>query len=157
MKVTFEQVQTSTKSKLDKMIEAPQYFPAWANTRMLKFFKQAQDDRFASENTTQGDRWAPLSPKYAEQKAKVTNGGILFFSGRLAEAASMLGKDSRKIITNNSAIFSIQTSGDFQYPMFLQLGIPGRMQARPFSGLSPETVQLMIKDYQSYLVKGIFK
>jgi hypothetical protein len=64
--------------------------PAWRE--MLADWKAQQKRVFDSEGASIGRRWAPLSPKYAAEKARHGGGGrTLVLSGSLREAAEGRG------------------------------------------------------------------
>jgi hypothetical protein len=63
--------------------------PVWRE--MLADWKAQQKRVFESQGASIGRRWAPLSPKYAVEKAKHGGGATLVRSGSLREAAEGRG------------------------------------------------------------------
>ncbi len=86
--------------------------------------------RFQQEVDPDGNKWQPLSEKYAKRKAKKvgTDKGILQFSGNLHNLLRYQADD-----------YGVKFGSDRKYARAQQFGNPKQnLPARPFLGLSDE-------------------
>ena len=110
---------------------------------------KAQMKRFSSENSSQGQQWAPLNPKYAAYKlnkyASATGGGrkIMIATGKLYKSIIGAGDGHFKVITDKEMI--VGTS--IPYATF-----PAR--TRSIMKFNPDFIRMIKEKWIAYMVSG---
>lgn len=114
-------------------------------------FRAKESYLFDAEGAAQGyGSWAPLSPKYAEQKRRDGfTGGILVRTGKLKASLSSVGAGSITKITPSS----LEIGTSIPYAKYHQGGTR-RMPARPPIRVTDAQRQFLIKLIQRFAIVG---
>jgi len=148
------QTKAGIEQRLKDMISRGRSVSAYLNRNLLQQFKDAQNERWQTENSSQGDQWEALDPLYARQKKKrfasfPGSGNVMMVAtGRLSQGA--MGENSEyyyKVVTDRSFIFGINL-GSLPYAKY-----PG--MKRPFMSFSQDTVTEWKEGIKAYIVRGI--
>jgi phage gpG-like protein len=116
---------------------------------IVKDFHKIERRQFETEGSYGSGGWQPLSPRYAEWKAKKYPGRpIMVLSGLLKE--SLLGDNpySVELVTPKS----MEVGTVINYAIYHQKGT-SKMPARPLIQLTEDDKKRWIKFIQAYLVK----
>lgn len=158
-------------TKLEEMATRAKSPQTYLNTVFLEDYRNAQRQRWMTENSSEGATWERLNPAYAAYKLKRYGGGpkyktgkrgegrwvpdgswpsypgggrkMLIATGDLFQSVIGPGKGFNKIVTDRSII--IATSIDYA-PMVNRL--------RPFMRFSQQRIKFWMAGYKKYISKG---
>lgn len=146
-------LEDGIKKSLDGMISRGKSTSSYLNRNLLQQFKDAQNQRFQTLNSSQGSTWAPTTQKYSNYKRKKfasypgAGNALMVATGRLAAGA--MGQDASnyyKTVTDRSFTFGINL-GTLPYAKY-----PG--VRRPFMSFSDDTLVDWYTGIQQYITKG---
>lgn len=153
MKAEWVQVKNGIELNLQGMIKRGKSLSSYANRVLVKQFKQAQEERWQTENSSQGAPWEPLEPNYKKQKLKkfaaYPGGGshTMIATNRLTEAAQLKNTSNYlKSVTDQNVTIAINTSS-LPYAIY-----PGVM--RPYMSFSQDTLRSWVKGLANYMMTG---
>jgi hypothetical protein len=124
---------------------------SYAQRVILPLFKQAQLDRWESENSSQGEQWVPLNPHYAKRKrlkfASYPGAGskLMIATDTLRQAATG-GTGFLKLITDDYIILGVDT-GAVPYAAY-------PAATRPIMKFSDEQEQEWVDGVARYIMTG---
>lgn len=154
-------VRNDLKDRLDKMIDQSNMKGAAA--RIYPVYQRLQTKRFETENASEGARWTPIKPQYADYKLKrfksAPGGGRKTLIATSSLAGAVIGPGSPfRGVENHIALFTkysmqikINLSGNnsdgkrFDYPQYVA-------ETRPFFGFSGKSLQILKDELKKYLL-----
>lgn len=155
-------VKNDFQITVDKMMSQAGSIPA-AMARVYSIYQKLQTQRFMTENESEGERWRPLSTKYAQRKSKqfgkYPGGGskLMIATGTLAGAtigpgAPFDGVDRHRFITTSTGMtVSVEQTGKnaagrpFTYPEFAA-------EQRPIMRFSEASIDKMKEELKKFIV-----
>jgi hypothetical protein len=148
-----EMLQNQISPYHDKLTNRMNSIQGFLNRNIFRMYQQAQLERWKSENTSEGEQWAPLTAQYAQRKKKKfaafpgAGQKIMIATGKLYETTTGRNpKGLRKVATNKSLIIKID-DGYIPYAKFAA-------EERPIMEFSEATIQDM-KDAVVDYIKGL--
>jgi hypothetical protein len=147
---------TKTKDGISLSIKAiatrGKAISSYLNRYAYPKYQQAQIVRWQTENASEGDTWASLTPAYLKQKKKKfaaypgAGNATMVATGRLAAAAQGRGPGSLKLVTNEGMTVGVDL-GALPYAQY-----PGVM--RPFMEFSDQTISNITDGIAQYIIMG---
>ncbi len=147
---SIEQVQGGIRFRLEGMIARGRSPSAFLNRNFLAMFKNAQRERFQTENSSQQGKWKALDPLYVRRRRKAFPGSgnaILVRTGRMAQGAQAI-----------DSAYYYKTVSDDRFVLGINLGAlpyatyPGR--TRPFMSFTEETLTKWHQAIGDYIFRG---
>ncbi len=150
MDARITQLEQGIRFRLDGMVQRGKSTSAYLNRNLLEQFKNAQRERFQTENSSQQGKWEPLDARYLKRRMRkfpASGKAILVRTQRMAKGAQ--GLDSSyyyKTVSDNSFVFGINL-GALPYAKY-----PGMV--RPFMSFKKETLEEWHKGIGDYIFRG---
>lgn len=111
MAVKLRKVEDTATKRIEDMINKGRSSRAFFAKYVRPAYQEAQRKRFATENTSEGPKWANLSPNYAKHKLEKFKGfpgggrKINIATGRLVDALLLKNKeDAHELIFETSYV-----------------------------------------------------
>jgi hypothetical protein len=111
--ITYKQLEKNIENDLLQMVRRAHDFRGLFNRVLYPMFKKAQLARWSTENSSEGQKWAPLNAKYREYKldkfkeSPPYNGTkMLIATNRLIDSVIGPSADHRKIVEPKRLIIS---------------------------------------------------
>lgn len=151
--LSLRKVQDGIGDDLRAIVSRGRNASAYLDRVIWPAYQQAQVDRWASENSSQGPRWNALSPSYAKSKPKrfaaYPGGGraLMVATSRLSQGAQ--GRDTAyfmRSITDKTITVAINLSA-LPYASY-----PAK--TRPFMNFSDEQISEWTDGVAQYVMKG---
>lgn len=139
--VSYKCTENKIQARLSSMIERARDPRAFLNTVIFDMYKQAQLNRWATENESETGRWQPIKNKYYEARKRRRYAGfpgsgqkLMIAKGNLVYSASGK-KNLKKVVTNRGMILSID-DGAVPYAKYAAT-------LRPIMSFGPNTIGQM--------------
>lgn len=106
-------VKKEVSLRLAGLLDRSKSIRSFLNRNVVEQYRNVQKRRWMTENQSEGKRWKPLEPGYAEAKqkryAKYDHGGtqMLYASGQLFKSVIGPGHGFRKIVTERQLIITV--------------------------------------------------
>ena len=150
--VTMKTTENRIQAKLTSMVSKARDPRAFLNTVIFDIYKQAQLNRWMTENESETGRWKKLKTDYyqAYKKRKYRSfpgagEKLMIAKGNLVDAA--VGKKYlKKVVTTKGMILSIDDSS-LPYAKYAAA-------IRPVMEFGPKTIEIMRKSISAYLLGG---
>lgn len=134
---------------LGQMLDRGNKLDAYINRVLYPKYKVAQKVRWQTENASEGNRWKPLTTRYAEYK-KVKYAGYAGEGKFILVATGLLSKQAmqqhNKMVRNGKLEISFNSS----YASYVD-------EKRTFTKFSDKTKRQWAKEAMEYLVMGVNK
>jgi len=155
--------ETSITQMFNNMLSRTKLADGWLNRVAVPLLYEVQRQRWMTENTSEGDQWAPLNPVYARYKLKRYGGGpkrdggtwpnypgsgtkLMIATGRLVDSMSKPGGDGVKMVQRMGTTTRLTLGTLLDYAKYPNA-------TRNFTDLSQSTVDNITEQYVAY-VKG---
>lgn len=147
------------RKSLEAMVERSKHVSTFLQKHTLPQYQKAQMQRWITENSSEGEAWAPISSTYRTYKRKRyssyegSGDKLMIASGGLYRAATGRGDGMYKLITDDAFIVGIDLNATNPDGRRLDYAAYAA-EKRPIMEFSDATLNLWKADIAAYITKG---
>ena len=149
MKPSIKQVENTVTKRLDEIVSRSSGMQGYFMRNVYRQYQKAQQERWKSENKTEGNRWSPLEPTYKRRKLtrfKDYPGHgtkMLVATGKLFQ--SVIGPGEFHVVQATDSYLFVSTTLDYAKWV---------AEERPFMKFGQKTLGTIRRGISDFIVRG---